>query len=80
MSTKTKTLAKSLHTVSALAAVARHILANPTLEIANADRYGFDKTAMAVKEAAWILGYGHCDDPYGLQEKAVATLKAEGCK
>jgi hypothetical protein len=66
MSTKTKTLAKSLHTISALAAVARYLQRNGVLLDAGD----------AVAEAAEILGYEHGHaDPHGLKAKAIATLR-----
>jgi hypothetical protein len=67
MSTKSKTLAKSLHTVSAIVAVARYMA-------------GFDqhRAAEHVPAALHVLGYADAADPYGLAARAVAIL--EGSK
>lgn len=71
MSTKTKTLAKSLHTVTALAAVARYVL-----------KHGPCAAMMsrieAVEEAARLLGYDGAADPYGLKVKAAEALAVGG--
>jgi hypothetical protein len=65
MSTKSKTLAKSLHTVTALAAVARlHA------------RYQINCTpADAIAAALETFGYTGAADPYGLADKARAILE-----
>lgn len=68
MSTKSKTLAKSLHTVSALVSVARLLLQqNPTLGHFH-----------AVQGALCALGYpiDAAADPYGLAARAVAVLES----
>lgn len=67
MSTKTQTLAKSLHTVTALVNVGREAL-----------RYHVNgDVSSAIQNAARILGYADAADPYGLQDKARAILAAE---
>ena len=64
MSTKSKTLAKSLHTVTAIAAVARLIArTNPALT-----------NESAVNAALVVLGYEGASDPYGLAARALASL------
>lgn len=64
-----KTLAKSLHTVTALVQVARFIRARGILL----------QPADAVDYAADILGYRsrEHDDPYALKAQAVQRLKAD---
>lgn len=62
MSAKSATLAKSLHTVSAIVAVARLM------------QRVFPVPADAVREALAVLGYDGAADPYGLAARAVATL------
>ena len=65
MSTKSKTLAKSLHTVTAIAAVARLIArTNPAHSTNEA----------AVAAALIVLGYADASDPYGLAARALASL------
>lgn len=73
MSAKTLTLAKSLHTVSVLVAVARHVM-----DPGRADGLTLDP-AYAVGRAMDILGYDSADmsDPYGLQARAIAALRKE---
>ncbi len=68
-STSKRTLAKSLHTITALVQVGRYLQHRGTL---------LDPRD-AVDEAAAILGYRFLehDDPYFLKEKAAATLRAE---
>jgi rRNA-processing protein FCF1 len=67
MSTATKTLAKSLHTITALAQVAR-LIAEHTGKPAQS----------CVGEAARALGYVRgTADPYGLQDKARAILASD---
>lgn len=68
MSTKTRTLAKSLHTITALIAVARLIAAAAGNKKNPADY---------VSDAAIALGYGSAADPYGLRAKAREILAAE---
>lgn len=71
MSTKTKTLAKSLHTVTAIAAIARRLEAlgvGSNLIDAGAAR---DKQ---IAEALDVLGYAGAADPYELASKARALL------
>ena len=71
MSTKSKSLAKSLHTVSAVVAVAKLHLQN-----------GLSYTSAplchqaAVRAALRTLGYADASDPYGLAARAVAILEA----
>jgi hypothetical protein len=67
MSTKTKTLAKSLHTITAIAAVAR-------LHIASGNMPS-PLPALAVGLALETLGYAGAADPYGLADKARAILE-----
>lgn len=70
MSVKTKSLAKSLHTITALVAMARYVL-----------QHGPCKEMMsrmeAVEEAAKLLGYpGTAEsDPYGLMIIAADKLR-----
>ena len=71
MSTKTKTLAKSLHTVTVLVTVARLI----------AKQTGRNPAA-CVGSAAVALGYSgqtdaNASDPYGLRDRAREILAAE---
>lgn len=67
MSVKTKSLAKSLHTISVLIDVAMYLrMKDETLS-----------NSEAVEGAASLLGYGHSEDPYGLQAKAVARMDAD---
>lgn len=67
MSAKSATLAKSLHTVSAIVSVARHLMAV---------QYPLARDAAgAVRTALDILGYDGAADPYGLAARAVATLE-----
>lgn len=74
MSTKSKTLAKSLHTVSALVEVAKLVQAS------NYDISSYQDPAIAVRCALIALGYGGASNPYGLAQRAVAILTAEGAK
>lgn len=73
MSTKTKTLAKSLHTVTALVQVARlhetHGVGSNLLDPDAARERQID-SAMAT------LGYAGASDPYGLRGKALKALTA----
>lgn len=63
---------KSLHTVTALANVARHLAAVHNLGI------GLTGLETAVDMAADLLGYGsHVADDYGLKAKAVRVLAKE---
>lgn len=66
MSIKTKTLAKSLHTVTALAAVAR----------LHMDAHALPPAA-AMLRAMQTLGYEGAADPYSLAAKALQQLEAE---
>ena len=69
MSAKSASLAKSLHTVSAIVAVARHLIGV---------QYPLARTpANAVTAALSILGYDGAADPYGLAARAVAQLPKE---
>lgn len=67
MSTKSATLAKSLHTVSALVAVARLAPAPATIPAAQMAQY-------RVGFALHTLGYAGAADPHGLAARAVAIL------
>jgi hypothetical protein len=67
MSTKSKTLAKSLHTVTALVKVARLI--------ATASKR--DPKPSDVDAAAVALGYSNASDPYDLRGKAREILEAD---
>lgn len=69
MSTKTKTLAKSLHTVTVLVNVARLVL-----------RDNGGSAEEAVADALQVLGYEGALDPYGLASAAAATLIKETSK
>lgn len=60
----TKPLAKSLHTISAIQNVARHLLQCGTA----ADNES------AVAGAVAVLGYAGAADEYGLAAKALATM------
>ena len=66
MSRKTKTLAKSLHTVSVIVNVARSALANNLLA---------DTPEAAVKATLNILGYDDAADPYDLAGVALKQLE-----
>ena len=66
MSTKSKTLAKSLHTVSAIVAVAHHIRA--TEKIA---------PHAAVSRAVKVLGYDDAADPHDLWQAAANRVLAD---
>jgi hypothetical protein len=66
MSTKTKTLAKSLHTVTAIERVARLIQCRPGPHTPNAE---------AVRLAVAALGYEGAADPYGLAGKALKVME-----
>ena len=77
MSAKSATLAKSLHTVSALVAVARIYLA---LCPPSAPFFRDNPQRLcewAVGAALHGLGYGGAADPYGLAARAVALLAKE---
>jgi hypothetical protein len=67
MSTKTATLAKSLHTVSVLVNVANL-----------SPHHGFP--SIMVEWAAERLGYDGAADPHGLKAKAVALLSKEAAQ
>lgn len=67
MSTKSATLAKSLHTVSVLVAVARKL----------ATIHDNLSPRSLIDEALAVLGYDGADDPHGLAAKAVAQLQRE---
>jgi hypothetical protein len=71
MSAKSATLAKSLHTVSVLVAIARHYQ--------DLARYegGDMSAAYAVESAVGLLGYNGASDPYGLAARAVAQLSKD---
>lgn len=66
MSTKSKSLTKSLHTVSVLASLGAY------LNDCHTD-YG---SVYAVEQAAAILGYETSDDTLGLIPRAVAILES----
>lgn len=66
MSRATKTLAKSLHTVTALASVAR----------LHMDAHALPPAA-AMLRALETLGYAGAADPYSLAAKALAQIEAE---
>jgi hypothetical protein len=68
MSTKTKTLPKSLHTVTVIAAVARRYM--------ECERY---PAVNAIEKALEDLGYSDAGDPYGLAVKTLAVLE-QGAK
>lgn len=68
MSTKTQTLAKSLHTVSVLVSVAQALVGTGTLP----DQSAVSSVAAALR----VLGYADAADPHGLAAKAVAILEA----
>jgi hypothetical protein len=70
-----RNLAKSLHTVTALVNVAKHVRASATMTYADGSSvYEF---AEAVERAARILGVHEYPDAYGLKAQAVARLTAE---
>lgn len=60
---------KSLHTITAIARVAQHVLATDP-EMADAD------VLTACDWAAQILGYANVADDYGLIAKAAAVIVA----
>ena len=65
MSTKTKTLAKSLHTVTVLHRVASHLVnIGETSDLRR-----------AIDMAATLLGYTGADDPYALCHAALLQLE-----
>jgi hypothetical protein len=64
MSSKSATLAKSLHTVSVIVAIAR--LYPPSIG-----------AAPAVARALRVLGYENAADPYGLADRAIMLLAKE---
>lgn len=70
MSTKTKTLAKSLHTVTALARVAELFRATDLER-----RVSIASDAYYIGCALRTLGYEGAADPYGLAEKAIAAMQ-----
>lgn len=65
MSTKSKTLAKSLHTVSVIVTIARREINN-----------GISDPRDAIISALWILGYSDASDPHGLVARALAVLES----
>lgn len=67
MSAKSATLAKSLHTVSALVAIARYVL----------DLTRDGDREFALRTALDILGYDGAADPYGLAARAAAILEKD---
>lgn len=67
MSTKTKTIAKSLHTVSVLVSVARIIRLRSATNLTAAE---------AVGQAVEALGYGDAEDPHNLTETARRQVAA----
>jgi hypothetical protein len=69
MSTKTKTLAKSLHTITAIQRMAEYIRKHgPCAEL---------KTdAQAVREALEAFGYADAADPYDLAGKALKAIQS----
>ena len=68
MSAKSLTLAKSLHTVSVVVAVARYVSAShPTA----------GGPAECVGHALAILGYAGAADPYGLAQRAMVILSKD---
>jgi len=70
MSTQSKTLAKSLHTVSAIVAVAKQ---GPF----RFDHVAYCRHTRNVDWALRILGYSDASDPYGLAARAVAILSKD---
>ena len=73
MSAKSATLAKSLHTVSALVSVARLHRSRFT----SPDLSGHMLAVLAVQDALRTLGYAGAADPYGLAARAVAILEKD---
>lgn len=67
MSTRTKTLAKSLHTVSVLVSFGRYALSN---NLAAAPQHALDG-------ALEVLGYTDAADPYDLKGAALRQLEKE---
>ena len=65
MERKMKNLAKSLHTVTVLVSVARHLKSQST----------FMTWEYAVEVALTILGYGVAPDPYHLKLAALKQLE-----
>jgi len=70
MSTKSLTLAKSLHTVSVLVSVSEFIRSYVS------PQYPDRTSAEYVKAALNVLGYTDATDPYGLAARAVAILES----
>jgi hypothetical protein len=66
---------KSLHTITALANVARHLIQASPMTYAAAS----NASKAACIDAAIILGYAHHPDDYGLIDKAAAVI-AKGSK
>ena len=81
MSTKTKTLAKSLHTITALVGIARHVLNTETtirdLDVNDYMHLEPVTPAGAIAQALEILGYTGAADPYDLAGKALKALETE---
>lgn len=75
MSTRTKTLTKSLHTVSVIVNVARYMLAS-SASVARSS----NPEQQAVDAALRVLGYGDAADPYGLATTALKQLEKETSK
>ena len=73
MSAKSATLAKSLHTVSVLVAVAKR---GPFTY----DHVAYNRHVRNIDWALDVLGYGDASDPHGLIPRAVAILEKEGAK
>jgi hypothetical protein len=67
MSTKNKTIAKSLHTITVFINVAKLI---------QGQKEGIDDET-AVHMAADVLGYGDAADPYDLKGRALAYMNRE---
>lgn len=65
ITTESKALPKSLHTVTAIVQVAKYALMLD--EMSNAD---------AVQNAISVLGYAGATDPHGLVAKALKVLEA----
>lgn len=70
MSTKSKTLAKSLHTVTVLVQVARLRAPSHGNSVAEINETALDR-------ALETLGYAGAADPYDLRGKALAVLNKE---
>lgn len=69
-----RNLAKSLHTITALVNVAKHL---DTQQAAGVSAFRYANVKELVEHAAIVLGLYGMPDVYGLKEKAAAQLKRQ---